>query len=242
MHCRHTAGTVGGGAWTLQLSSSQVTDNGLAALGREGGFVGGFAVAQAPIEKRIMNEGFQYRHQGLFIVANNTHDRLASNFVAAVDVADFHRKGEHTSKTERNTFRVFLAVHGYLEAITEIDVDDLARNAVEHQVRRVAIAKPQNVADHGHCCEGACEVGSTVEPRFGALALKPEDTVEIFTSGVVHCVAKYFDLLHKSEIIVVWCHLQHNSVLDVEQDTTVLTVLLDQVVQGIAILNPAQKA
>ena len=55
---------------------------------------------------------------------------------------------EHAREAERNALGELVAVHGDLEAVAKVDVYDLARLALEHQVRRVAIAEPEDVPDH----------------------------------------------------------------------------------------------
>jgi len=79
-----------------------------------------------------VDKGFEDGHKGFFVVANDAHDCFAGELVAAIDVADFHCEGEHTRKTEGHALGVFLAVHGDFKAVTEIDVDDFAGDAVKH--------------------------------------------------------------------------------------------------------------
>jgi hypothetical protein len=57
-------------------------------------------------------------------------------------------------------------MHGHLEAVSEINVDDLAGDPVQHQVTRVAIAETQDVTDHGHDGERACIVCAAIKPGF----------------------------------------------------------------------------
>ena len=61
-----------------------------------------------------------------------------------------HSIDEHSSQSERDFFGEFLPGHGNFETITEINVKNLATQAIQHQVRRVAISKTQNVSDHRH--------------------------------------------------------------------------------------------
>jgi hypothetical protein len=49
-----------------------------------------------------------------------------------------------------NALGELLAVHRSLEAVAEIDVQYLAGVSVKHQVTRVPVAQPEEVANHGH--------------------------------------------------------------------------------------------
>ena len=62
--------------------------------------------------------------------------------------AYLHRMREHARQPEGDLLGVLLAVHRDLETVAEVDVYDLAREALEHQVRRVPVTQTQNVADH----------------------------------------------------------------------------------------------
>ena len=163
-----------------------------------------------------MDEGFEDGHEGFLVVADDTHDGLAGDFVGAVDVGDFHGEGEHAREAEGHALRVLVAVHGHFEAVAEVDVDDFAGYPVEHQVRGVSVAETEDVAYHGHHCERARVVGAAFEPGFRGFGFEPEDTVEIFPCSIVHSVAEDFDLLHECQVVVIRSHLEHDSVLDVE--------------------------
>ena len=75
---------------------------------------------------------------------------LARNAEAPFDVADLHSVGQHSRETEGDPFRVLVALHGDLEAVAEVDVDDLARDPVQHQVARMPVAETEDVAHHAH--------------------------------------------------------------------------------------------
>lgn len=59
----------------------------------------------------------------------------------------------------------------HLEAVPEVDVQDLAADPVEQQVGRVPVAQPQHVAHHRHHRQRAREVVATVEPDLGGRGL-----------------------------------------------------------------------
>ena len=48
-----------------------------------------------------------------------------------------HSVDEHAREAEGDLLGELLARHRHLEAVAEVDVDDLAAQAVQHQVRRV---------------------------------------------------------------------------------------------------------
>ena len=55
----------------------------------------------------------------------------------------------------------------------------LAREAVQHQVGRVAVAEAEDVADHRHDGERAREVGAPLQPLFGGGRLGPQHAREM---------------------------------------------------------------
>ena len=247
------AAAQGAGAWLLLLlkllllllggsGALEFADDALAALGGEGGFRGGVLAAEAPVEQRVVDEGLEDGHEGLLVVADDAHDGLAAELVAAVDVADLHGEGEHAREPEGDPLRVLLPRHGHLEAVAEVDVDDLARDAVQHQVARVPVPEPEDVPHHRHHGQRARVVGAPLEPGFGRFGFQPQHAVEVLARRVVHGVGEDFDFLHEGEVVVVWCHLQHDAVLDVEQDAPLFAVVFDQVVQGVAVRDPAEQA
>ena len=57
---------------------------------------------------------------------------------------------EHTGESEGDRLWKLLAPHRHFEAVAKVDVQDLAREAVQHQVGGVAVAQPEDVPDHRH--------------------------------------------------------------------------------------------
>src|SRR5690554_1439827 len=110
--------------------------------------------------------GFQYCHHALLVIAQHSHHLLASDAETALDVANLHGISEHACQSEGHPLGVLLALHGNLEAVAKVDVDNLARDAVEHEVRRVAIAETEDVPDHRHDAQGPRVVRSPLQPRL----------------------------------------------------------------------------
>ena len=50
------------------------------------------------------------------------------------------------------------------------------------------------------------------------------------------------DLVHEWKMVTVGCHPLHYSVFNVEKDLPLLSVVLDQGVQGVSVGNPTNKA
>ena len=97
----------------------------------------------------------------------------------ALPTPHLHGIDEHAREAERDALGELVAVHGDLEAVAEVDMEDLARVAVEHEVRRVPVAEAQDVSDHGHDGQAARVPCAPVQPLLRVVALEPED-LEIF--------------------------------------------------------------
>jgi hypothetical protein len=194
------------------------------------------------VSKNKETYSFKDRHNTLLITPQYPHNMLTRCPVATFDVTNFHGIRQHAREAERHALRVLLAMHRHLEAVSKINVDDLAGNPVQHQVTRVAIAETQNIPDHGHDGKRARVVGTAIEPRLRTLGFEPKDTVEILACGVVEGVAEDFDFLHEGEAVVVGSHLKHDAVLDVEQDLSAIPILADEHVQSVAVRDEAEQA
>jgi hypothetical protein len=132
-------------------------------------------------------------------------------------------------------------VHGDFETIAEINVHNLAGDAIEHKVGRMAIAQTENVADHGHDGERSGIVSTAIEPCFRGFGFEPEHAIEILAGCVVKRISKDFDLLHERKAVVVRRHLQHNSVLNVEKNLATIAVLSDEHMQRVTVRDEAQQ-
>ena len=72
-------------------------------------------------------------------------DVLAGGAEVALDPADLHGLDHHARQAERDLLRKLLAVHRRLEAVAEVDVQELARVAVQHEVGGVPVPEAQEV-------------------------------------------------------------------------------------------------
>jgi hypothetical protein len=57
-------------------------------------------------------------------------------------------------------------MHCHLEAVTEINMDDLAGVSIQHEIRRMPIAQSENITDHRHDGKGTRVVRSPSKPGF----------------------------------------------------------------------------
>eukprot|EP00968_Pinguiococcus_pyrenoidosus_P000364 scaffold24_cov245-Pinguiococcus_pyrenoidosus.AAC.16 len=197
---------------------------------------------EPPADEGIVDEGFEHRNQTVSVVAQHVHDPLAGRTEVPLDARRFHRLHEHACQAKRNPLGISLAIHGHLEAVAEVHVKDLAVAPLEHEIRRVAVAESQDVPDHAHHSEGSAKVRPTLEPLLTVRALQPQDLVEVLAGGVLQRRVEHFALLQLRQLVVVRCHLRHEPVLHIDQDPARLSVLLDQCMERVAVLHPANHA
>ena len=91
----------------------------------------------------------------------NRHSRESAHHIQAVAYSVLSSQARHTTGTQ------------HLEAVAEVDVQDLSASAVECKVGRVAIAQAQHIAHHGHDGKGASVVRAAVQPHLAVPALEP---------------------------------------------------------------------
>lgn len=73
---------------------------------------------------------------------------------------DFHCFDQHPRQPERYLLWKLIPVHGYLETVPEIYVQNLAAEPVQHEIGGMAVPQSQNVTDHRHDCQGSCVICS----------------------------------------------------------------------------------
>ena len=130
----------------------------------------------------------------------------------------------------------------YLEAITKVDVHDLATLALKHEVGRVAIAKPQDIAHHAHDSEALRVVGATFQPHLSTVGLEPQHLVQVLAGRVLQRVLEHLHGLDERQVVIHGRHTTHEAVLDVQQDLALLTEALDERVDGVTERHPAHDA
>ena len=118
---------------------------------------------------------------------------------------------------------------------------DLASDTIKHEIGRMSVAQTKNVANHGHDSERARVVGTSVEPCLRALTLEPKNTIQVLPGRVVQCVAEHLDLLHECKVVIIRRHLQHDSVLNIEQNFAALAVFTDKDVKCVAVRYPSKQ-
>ena len=197
---------------------------------------------ETPRDQRIVHECLEEGQYALAIIAEHAHGVFRGDLKGALDATDFHGLDQHARETEWHFFGELGAVAGDLEAVAEVDVDDFARVAVEQQVGGVPVAETQDVADDRGGGERAHIRGAALEPCLGRARLEPQNAVQVLTGCVVERVLEHLDLLQHGEAVVVGRHLEHEAVLDVEQDLVLLAVFLDEHVQRVAVSDPPQHA
>ena len=132
-------------------------------------------------------------------------------------------------------------MHSDLETITEINVDDLAGNPIEHQVGWMSVTETEDVSDDRHNTQRPCVVCATIEPGLRTLTLEPEHSVEILTSSIVQGVAEDLNLLHESQVVVIRRHLKHDTMLDVEKNLATLAIFPNENVESVGVRNPTKE-
>jgi len=133
-------------------------------------------------------------------------------------------------------------VRRHLEAVAKVDVKDLARQTVEHQVGRVAVAEAENVADHAHDGERTREVGPALEPRLRRRRLHPEHAVQVHPLGARERMLEDLDALHERERVEIGREMQHEPVLEVEQHVARAPVVTHERMERVALRHPLDEA
>jgi len=84
--------------------------------------------------------------------------------------------------------------------ITKVDVHDFSRRLVDHQIRRVPVAKPEQVSNHAHDSERTRVGGPPSEPLLPVrLRLLVHDPGKVHATRLLHDALKYFELLQREE-------------------------------------------
>jgi len=70
------------------------------------------------------------------------------------------------------------------------------------------------------------------------MRLRGGHLVEVLAGGVCQRVLEHLHLAHELEVVVVWRHGQHQSLLDVQQDLSGIAVVSDESVESVAVGHP----
>ena len=127
------------------------------------------------------------------------------------EVAHLHGVDEHAREAEGDFLGKFLANHGDFEAVAEVDVNDLAADAVQHEVGRVAVTQSQHVPYHAHDSQRSRVIGSPIKPNLRTWTLVPEDFGEVVAFGVLKRMLEHLHLLHQCQVIILRRHLSSNN-------------------------------
>mmetsp|Transcript_45217 Transcript_45217/g.141722 ORF Transcript_45217/g.141722 Transcript_45217/m.141722 type:complete len:364 (-) Transcript_45217:156-1247(-) len=195
---------------------------------------------QAPADERVVDEGLEQRHERRARVAQHDHDLLAGAAEGALDAAHLHGVDEHARESEGHLLGQLCARHGHLEAVAEVDVHNAARLLLEHDVVRVAVAEPEDVARYGAHGEAARVGRAPVEPNLRVLRFEPEHLAQVLAVRVLQHVLEDLDLLHERQLVVVRRAQQH-LLLHVDGDAARLAVVLHELVQRVAVRHPADE-
>ena len=67
----------------------------------------------------------------------------------------------------------------HLKAVAKVNVQQLARVAVQHEVGRVAVPQPQQVPHHAHHSCAASVPRSSLQPHLAVAALQPQHLMQV---------------------------------------------------------------
>ena len=60
-------------------------------------------------------------------------------------------------------------------------------------------------------------------------------------SGVIECITEDFYFLHESKAVVIRCHLQHDTMFDIEQDLSAVAIFPNKHVQSVTVRHEPEK-
>ena len=134
-----------------------------------------------------------------------------------------------------------LSCHSNLETVTEINMNDFPAHSIHQQIRRMTIAQSENMSHHRHDSESATVITPSIEPSFRISRFEPKDSIEILSGRIVESVFEDFELLHEAEMIEIGRHLEDESMFDVEEDLSTISVVLDEDVERIGTVDPTEE-
>ena len=95
---------------------------------------------EIPVEQRIVQERLEHRHHRVLVAMQHPHDCLTRRAEVALHSRDTHCVDEHAREPKGHGLGALVAMDCDLKTVAKINVHDLARELVKHQVGKVAIA------------------------------------------------------------------------------------------------------
>ena len=86
----------------------------------------GFLVNQPPVQQRVVDEGLQDGHEGVLVPPEDLHGALTGRPVGPLYPRHLHGVDQHPRQSEGDLLRELLPGHRHLEAVPEVDVENLA--------------------------------------------------------------------------------------------------------------------
>ena len=166
---------------------------------------------------------------------------LASDSEQTFNTQYFHSIIEHTRQPEGNLFWVLFPQNGCLETITKVNMDHHSCEPIQHQITWVTVTQTENVPYHQHDCQQSSVGSSAIKPQLRQLQFQPQHFIQVLASGIVQCTSENFNLLQQSERVIIRRHLQHNTMFDIQENLTQLSVLTDKYMEGVQIRYPTQE-
>jgi len=139
-----------------------------------------------PGDEWVVDKGFKHGHQRLAVIPQDLQHVLTGKPEAAFHPPSFHAIDKHPRETERHGFRELGPGHRNFEAVPKVDVDNTARNAIQHQVRGMPIAQTEDITSHRHDSERACVVVAALEPDLRVARFEPEHLGYLHSTGLQH--------------------------------------------------------
>ena len=168
----------------------------------------------------------------------------------AIDTAHLEGTNEKSSKAEGDTFRRHGAEDCRLKTVTEIDMHHAIGDGMQHQVTWMAITEAEDVPEHRHDGERSDVGGAAIEPCFGVGTLDPHKVCQIHPVTLLERAIEDFGLLHEGQLAVSGLIiLLVGDVSELAEHVRlaahlggVAAVFVDDLVEGVAVLDPLDDA
>ena len=123
------------------------------------------AVRHLPQIQRVVQENAQHREDQLLVLANQVHAEL--HLLAQQAIHALHSQAIHklTRQSEWNRLRN-AQQSSLLEQNPKVDMNELSRLLVNHNIPQMAISQPHDIPDNAVDAEGRDEVQNVVIPQL----------------------------------------------------------------------------